>query len=231
VQLDEGKQMQATLRRERIDILKDKIITLALESSTPNRNWPFSYARSLTEKLTAAGYKVIWLSESKEFGETYFFSCQCGYEFTVTIKNPPLSISWPCPACQQNNNISEFKQPPGVVNFGGKTTMREALAIIALSDAFIGPNSGLMVAATSLDIPTVGLFGAFNPHLRAKFYEKFIPLWGKPSCAPCNEHWTECTKGYPAPCMKMITVDDVYDSVISLINKYPRHPLGKAPLE
>ena len=230
VQLDEGKLMQAKLKREGIDVTTDKIITIALESSTPNRNWPFTYVRLLSKMLTDDGYKVVWLSESKDFGNTYFFGCSCGYEFNITVAQAPENIAWKCPSCKKENILSEFKQPDGVVNLGGKTNMREALALIALSDCFIGPNSGLMVVSTSLDIPTVGLFGAFNPKLRAKFYEKFIGLWGRPSCAPCNEHWTECKLGYPAPCMKMISVKEVHEAVTQLLNKYPRPILGKLPL-
>lgn len=231
VNLDEGKQMQARLKREGVDVTRDKIITIALESSTPNRNWPFIYSRILTELLIADGLKVVWLSEKKDFGDTYFYGCRCGYEFTVSTKTFPGSLTWTCPACQNQNSISEIKNSDGVVNLGGKTNIREAMAVIALSDMFIGPNSGLMVIATSLEIPTVGLFGAFNPRLRAKFYEKFISHWGQPPCAPCNEHWTECREGYPAPCMKLISPQSVYESVKKLLKEYPRQILGKLPIE
>jgi len=231
VQLDEGKKMQANLKRVGIDVTQDKIITIALESSTPNRNWPFLYVRLLSEMLINDGYKVLWLSESKDFGNTYFFGCSCGYEFNITVKEVPENITWTCPSCKKENILSEFKQPNGVANFGGKTNIREAMAAIALSDVFIGPNSGLMVIATSLEIPTVGLFGAFNPNLRAKFYDKFIGLWGRTACAPCNEHWTECAQGYPAPCMKIITVKQVHEAIMQLVNKYPRQIVGKLPIE
>ena len=231
VTLDEGKKMQAALKRHGIDVNSDKIITIALESSTPNRNWPFLYVRKLSEMLTGDGFKVLWLSESKDFGDTYFFGCGCGYEFNITVKEAPETLTWTCPSCHKENILSEFKHPDGVVNLGGKTSIREAMAAIAFSDAFIGPNSGLMVVATSLEIPTVGLFGAFNPRLRAKFYEKFTPLWGKVPCAPCNEHWTECSQGYPAPCMKVITIKEVHEAVTQLINRYPRSIVGKLPIE
>jgi len=231
VQLDEGKQMQAQLFREGVDIKKDKIITIALESSTPNRNWPYFYVQALSVWLVEEGYRIVWLSESKDFGNTYFFQCGCGYEFSMVIKTGPDSFSWTCPWCKKENSVDELKHPAGVVNLGGKTNIRQAMAVIALSDVFIGPNSGLMVIATSLEIPTVGLFGAFSPKLRAKFYEKFIPLWGKTACAPCNEHWTECALGYPAPCMKVIHPKMVFEAVQKLLKTYPRQPAGKEPIE
>jgi ADP-heptose:LPS heptosyltransferase len=231
VTLDEGKKMQARLKRDGVDIEKDKIIAIALESSTANRNWPFIYVRALTERLTAEGYKVVWLSESKDLGNTYFLGCDCGYELTMAVKDPPANFSWKCPDCKKENITGELKHPDGVINWSGKTNLREAMALIALTDCFVGPNSGLMVVSTALGIPTVGLFGAFNPKMRAKFYDKFIGLWGKVACAPCNEHWTECHLGYPAPCMKVLSVDNVHQAVLKLLTSYPRAVIGKLPIE
>jgi ADP-heptose:LPS heptosyltransferase len=229
--IDEGKQAEAILRKEGVSPEEDKIITIALESSTPNRNWIFSYARQLSERLIADGKKVIWLSESKDFGDTTFSQCKCGNEFCFTSQNPPLSLRYQCTQCKEYIDVSRFKAPEGVVNLGGKTSMRQAMAVIALSDVFIGPCSGLMVIATSLEIPTIGLFGAFSPNRIAKYYDKFIPLWGRPKCAPCNEHWTECREGYPAPCMRLISVDQVQIAIYELLKKWPRPAIGKLPIE
>jgi len=117
------------------------------------------------------------------------------------------------------------------LNLCDETSLRQAMAILALSDLYIGPNSGLMAIATALMTPTVGLFGAFNPSSRAKFYERFSAIWGKPDCAPCNQHWTECPHGHPAPCMKMIDPKDVYIKGKELLKKYPRHILEKLPID
>jgi len=124
----------------------------------------------------------------------------------------------------ETNNI-------GAVNLCDATSLRQAMAILALSDLYIGPNSGLMAIATALMTPTIGLFGAFNPKSRAKFYERFTGIWGKTDCAPCNQHWTECPHGHPAPCMKMIDPKKVYEKAKELLKKYPRHILEKLPIE
>jgi len=119
----------------------------------------------------------------------------------------------------------------GAINLVHKTKLREAMAVIALSDVFIGPASGLMVIATALEIPTIGLFGAFDPRVRSKFYDKFIPLWHKIDCAPCGNHWTECAKGHPAPCMKTLGPNEVYDAVKRALKMYPRPTISKLPIE
>jgi ADP-heptose:LPS heptosyltransferase len=228
--VDEGKQAEALLRRHGVDPWKDKIITIGLESSTPNRNWPHSYAKELTERLIAAGNKVIWLSESKDFGDSYFYECSCGTPFDFATKTPPERLDWICPKCHAINSVDKIEPPAGVVNLGGKTTIRQALSVLALSNVFVGPNSGLMVAATALETPTVGLFGAFDPKIRCKYYDKFVYVWGRPNCSPCKEHWTECRLGYPAPCMRLVKVDDVEKQINGLMARYPKTSEERRPI-
>lgn len=198
VTIDEGKKAEALLRRSGVEVKTDKIISIGLESSTSNRNWPFDYTKDLTKKLIAKGFKVIWFGETADY-ETRFLD-------------------------DETNSI-------GAINLVKKTSLRDAMAIIALSDVFVGPGSGLMCISTALEIPTVGLWGAFNPKSRDKFYTKFIGLWHKIECAPCNEHWTECSKGHPSPCMKVISPDEVLTAVLKLHSLYPRSNLEKLPIE
>jgi len=127
--------------------------------------------------------------------------------------------------------LDEETNAIGAVNLCGETSLRQCMAILSLADLYIGPNSGLMVIATALMTPTVGLFGAFNPKIRSKFYDRFESIWGHPKCAPCDQHWTECPHGHPAPCMKMIDPKNVFLVAIKLLQKYPRHILEKLPIE
>ena len=228
--IDEGKQAEALLRNNGIDPAKDRIISIALESSTPNRNWPHAYTKELTKRLIEAGNKVVWLSESKDFGNSYFYECDCGTPFDFTSHTLPKSLTWECPLCKKDNRIETIKQVEGVVNLGGKTNIRQAMAIIALSDVFIGPNSGLMVIATALETPTIGLFGAFEPRRITQYYDKFAYIWGHAKCAPCLEHWTECKFGYPSPCMRIITVDMVHGKTNEMLTRYPKKPQERSPI-
>jgi ADP-heptose:LPS heptosyltransferase len=198
VTIDEGKKAETLLKREGIDTKKDKIISIALESSTSNRNWVFEYVKVLTKQLIADGFKVVWLGESVDY-ETRFLD-------------------------DETNSI-------GAVNLVHKTNLREVMAILALTDVFVGPASGSLHIATALEIPSVGLFGAFDPRIRNKFWTKYITIWHKIECAPCNEHWTECAKGHPAPCMKIINPQEVYEAVKKLYSLYPRLSIEKLPIE
>ena len=198
IDIEEGKRAETSLEKKGVDLKSDKVICIGLESSTPNRDWPFEYNKELSRKLIADGFKVVWLGESMRY-ETELVD-------------------------DETNDI-------GVINLVRKTKLREAIALIALSDVFVGPISGLLHVAAALEIPSVGLFGAYSPKIRDKFWIKNVNLWHKLECAPCNEHWTECPKGHPAPCMKILQPEEVYETVVQVFRKYPRQNIEKLPIE
>lgn len=231
VSVAEGQAAADLLLEKGIDIRKDKFVVMALESSTPNRNWPYSYARDLSKMLATENIKVVWLSESQDIATTYYLPCKCGFELEARFPKPPTSLSFICPHCKNATEPLAVSQDSHVVNLAGKTDIRKAAAIIALADAFVGPNSALMVIATSFLIPSIGLFGAFDPTRISKYYDKFKYIWGKQKCSPCSEHWTECQHGHPAPCMKSIQPVEVFSEIISLISRYPRTIKEKEPIE
>lgn len=119
----------------------------------------------------------------------------------------------------------------GVINLCATTNLREVIGIISLSDLHINPNSGLLVLSTALNIPTIGLFGAFKPEIRSKYYERFKAMYIKTPCSPCNEHWTECRKGHPAPCMKTIYPSKLYKACKEMLHNHKRSLIEKAPIE
>lgn len=127
--------------------------------------------------------------------------------------------------------MPNLEDMPQVVYLCGETSIRMLMAIIALSDAVITPVTAPLVIATALETPTVGLFGAFTPKNRTKYYEKFTALEGSTPCRPCQEHWTECPHGHPAPCMKSIRPQQVYQAVLDLLRQYPKPYEYKRPLE
>jgi Glycosyltransferase family 9 (heptosyltransferase) len=69
-------------------------------------------------------------------------------------------------------------------------TWRQTVAFMDTCDCILAPDSSLMHAAGTLDIPCVALFGAFNYHTRTKYYLSVFALHGDGACpmAPC--HWS-----------------------------------------
>jgi len=136
----------------------DRFIVIGLESSTPNRNWPFLYSTQLTNNLLDEGYKVVWMGENKDFKNTTPFTCSCGYYIELTTEQNPGVMNFNCPSCRKQNTISIKKPPEGVANFVAETALRLAISIIALADVFVGPDSGLLNIAGALLFPASDSF-------------------------------------------------------------------------
>lgn len=119
----------------------------------------------------------------------------------------------------------------GAINLVGRTSIRQGMAMLALSDLFIGPDSGLLNMAASLNIPSIGIYGPISPRVRANYFERHFSLFAGIKCQPCKEHWTECRLGYPSPCMKAITPRMAYKHSIDLLTRYPREIIGKLPID
>jgi len=90
-----------------------------------------------------------------------------------------------CPACHESVTIRKFTTGKGFANFASSTNIRQAMSMIALCDLVVSPVTAPLVMATSLEIPTVGLFGAFSTKNRTKYYDKFLAVEGKSKCRPC----------------------------------------------
>jgi ADP-heptose:LPS heptosyltransferase len=66
--------------------------------------------------------------------------------------------------------------------------LRQSLAVLSTMDAFVGPDSGLIHAAGAMRIPTLALFGPFEPRQRVQCYPTVQSLAGRAPCAPCHHH-------------------------------------------
>ena len=76
-------------------------------------------------------------------------------------------------------------QAPGAVNLAGKTTLSDAIDLIAMADQAVCNDSGLMHVACALQVPTIGVFGStsaqFTPPLGSRARVVELDL----ECRPC----------------------------------------------
>lgn len=97
-------------------------------------------------------------------------------------------------------------------NLLGKTTLSEALALMQRCRVMICNDSGLMHAASALNIPLVALFGSTNPHRTgpwggiSRVIKKDFP------CSPCPKKVCPETR----TCMEAITVDEVWETLLNM---------------
>ena len=92
--------------------------------------------------------------------------------------------------------------PGQCLNLAGKTSLAQALYVIAATKSIVSNDSGLMHVAAALGVPQVAIFGSSSPLHTPPLSEKATVLWLKNDaayqppldCAPCFER--DCPLGH-----------------------------------
>jgi heptosyltransferase-2 len=100
------------------------------------------------------------------------------------------------------------------LNLAGKTSLPEALSLIASSHSTVSNDSGLMHVAAALGVPQVAIFGSSSPLHTPPLSDKARVLWLKDDpayqppldCAPCFSR--ECPLGHTR-CLNDISAERV----------------------
>jgi heptosyltransferase-1 len=95
--------------------------------------------------------------------------------------------------------------PTPFINMTGKTTLREAAALIAQASLLIGVDTALSHMGTAFLVPTVILFGSTCPYLETDSDNTVVVYRGL-ACSPCKRR-PRC--GGSFDCMGQISVDEV----------------------
>jgi heptosyltransferase-2 len=109
---------------------------------------------------------------------------------------------------------------PDALNLAGKTSLPQALSIIAASKNVVSNDSGLMHVAAAFGVPQVAVFGSSSPLHTPPLSDRAQVLWLKNDaqyqppldCAPCFER--ECALGHTR-CLTDIRPDRVLATILA----------------
>lgn len=106
--------------------------------------------------------------------------------------------------------MAMMRQNP--INLAGRTTLREAIAVMDRLDLFVTNDSGPLHLAYALDKPTISFYGPESPRRYGPFGPKHHAVYKDIDCSPCiyfkNLKQINCKQD--ALCMRQITVGEVY---------------------
>src|SRR5258705_1967279 len=108
---------------------------------------------------------------------------------------------------------SRMRNKPIVLT--GKTSLAEVTAMLGLIDLLVTNDTGPAHIAAALGSPTLVVFGPTNPLTTRPFSPAAEILRKPPDCAPCMLR--DCPIDHR--CMTAITVDEVFDRALVLINR------------
>lgn len=94
------------------------------------------------------------------------------------------------------------------LDLAGRTTLRQALAILSRMELLITNDSGLMHAAAALGVPAVAIFGSTDPRATGPFTDKATVIHHGLPCSPCLRR--TCDFGYP--CLTEVGVEEVWQA-------------------
>jgi len=113
-----------------------------------------------------------------------------------------------------NNQLAEEVGSDRIIQFAGKTTLRQLLVLYRRSEVLVTNDSGPAHFASLTPIHVVTLFGPETPALFGTRSPNATALWAGIACSPCvnayNNRQSVCRNNL---CMQAITVDEVFETV------------------
>lgn len=100
-----------------------------------------------------------------------------------------------------------------VINFAGKTTIRELLALIQCCNVMLTNDSGPMHIAAALKVPLIALFGSTSD-VKTGPYGNGTVIHKHVECSPCYKR--VCPIDFR--CMKQIEVNEVYEAICNKLH-------------
>jgi heptosyltransferase-1 len=104
--------------------------------------------------------------------------------------------------------VGSCREAPPVVF---PTTIPQFIALARRASLFVGGDTGPMHLAAACQTPIVGVFGPTDPKRNGPFSPDDLVISHEVPCGPCYKR--SCAK-YGKQCLRLVTVDEVFQSVL-----------------
>ena len=131
----------------------------------------------------------------------------------VSAQSPVQWILFGTAGDHEGGAVIEGMLGPACVNRIGKTTLSQLIEELRECTLLLTNDTGTMHLATLLDVPVVAVFGSTEPRLTGPLGSGHHIIRHQVECSPC--FLRECPIDFR--CMKAITVEEVRDEVLGLL--------------
>ena len=110
------------------------------------------------------------------------------------------------------------EHPQEITNLCGKSSISEAVDVIAASECVIANDSGLMHVAAAVRTPIIGIYGPTSPEAYPPLSDSKAICWRNTLCSPC--YMNQCPYGHHA-CMTEIAPQEIFEKLSGLVDVPP----------
>ena len=173
--------------------------------------------RDVKERLDLEkGKMLIAFAPGAEFGSAKRWPVSHFSELAVLIRQAHPEARIVLLGSVKDNEVCEaiHAQVPGTLNLAGKTSLKEAIELMAGIDILVTNDSGLMHVASAFDLPVIALYGSTDYRHTPPFSRQSHIMSLDLNCAPCQKR--ECPLGHHN-CMEKLMPQSVYEEVKKII--------------
>ena len=120
--------------------------------------------------------------------------------------------------CQQITETAKIS----IANLCGRTTLEDAIDLLAQAEKVISNDSSLMHIAAAVGCSVVGIFGATTPEYTLPISDCVRYSWANISCSPC---WQPTCRYGHYHCLTRITPEEII-SIVDLLPKHTEKKIG-----
>lgn len=143
--------------------------------------------RVLSEhQLPALQGKILGLCPGAEYGEAKRWPA----EYYAQVANAAVDKGWAVWLFGSDKDISVTNTIQQLthhrcIDWGGKTSLGEAIDLMSLCDTVISNDSGLMHVAAALDLKLIAIYGSSDPHHTPPMHPQAVIKYLGLNCSPC----------------------------------------------